>query len=59
MVKEKKVKELSKVFSPLASPLFQSQVGHSLMWEVGTHLSPKVNCRHYDVTSVSFCMGAK
>ena len=44
-------------FSPLPSPLFQSQVGHSLIRQVASPLSPKMNCIHRDVTSVSFCTG--
>ena len=46
-------------FSPLPSPLFQSQVGHFLIRQVASLLSPKVNCMHRDVTTVSFCKWAK
>ena len=45
-------------FSPLPSPLFHSQVGHSLIRQLASLLSQKMNCLHCDVTSVSFCRGA-
>ena len=37
-------------FFPLPFPLFQSQVGHSLMRQVAAPLSPKMNCMHCDIT---------
>ena len=37
-------------YSPLPFPLFQSQVGHSLIRQVASPLSPKLNCMHRDVT---------
>ena len=45
--------------SPLLSPLFQSQVGHSLMWKIASPLSFKLNCTHNDVTTASFCRGVR
>ena len=47
------------LFSPLPSPLFQSQVGHSLFKQVASPLYLKMNCMNGDVKSDSFCRGAK
>ena len=44
-------------YPPFPSPLFQSQVGHSLIRQVASLLSPKLNCMHYDVTTQCFCRG--
>ena len=40
-------------------PLFQSQEGHSLIRQVASPLSPKMNCMHYDVTRQCISRGAK
>ena len=42
-------------YSPLPSPLFQSQVGHSLIRRVASLLSPKMNCIHHD--NMRQCIG--
>ena len=44
-------------YSPFPSPLFQSQVGHFLIRQVASLLSPKLNCIHYDVTRQYVCRG--
>ena len=46
-------------YSPLPSPLYQSHVGHSLINQVASLLSPKMNCMHRDVTRQCICRGAK
>ena len=46
-------------YSPFPSPLFQSKVGHSLIRQVATLLSPKMNCMHYDVTRQCIGRGTK
>ena len=47
-------------YIPLSlSFFFQSQVGHSLIIQLASLLSPKINCMHYDVTRQCFFRGAK
>ena len=44
-------------YSPFPSPLFQSQVGHSLIRQLPSPLSPKMNCMHYGVMRQCYCRG--
>ena len=46
-------------YFPLPTFLFQSQVGHSLIRQVGSVLSPKMNCMHRDATRQCIGRGAK
>ena len=46
-------------YSPFPFLLFQSQVGHSLIRKVTTLVSPKLNCKHRDVTRQCIGRGAK
>ena len=47
------------LFLPSLFLSFSVTGGHSLIKQVATPLSLKMNCMHCDVTSMSFCRGAK